>query len=296
MGAKLLKEAAKFEAIGAPQGPYLMTVEDALRRYIRTHRRSPLMQLAGRAAERFLNAWFNVGFYEFSENGEAFVLQCLAEWAGGRQLRLWDVGAHKGGYALEAHKILPNAEITSFEIIPVLADRLATKSAEASWLRVLPVGLSDRVGVVPVAFNGRYDTTSSINPFLAGDLFAHDEVQFIEGHITTVDKLISSGTPAPDMIKIDVEGHEAAVIDGAQVLLTSDHAPALVQFEYGATWIAASRTLYNVQAKLEAAGYSVGRLFPRHVEFKGYEVADETFRMGNMVATRVPELKRLLES
>jgi hypothetical protein len=92
-----------------------------------------------------------------------------------------------------------------------------------------------------------------------------------------------------------VEGHEAAVIEGGLDLLSQANAPAMIQFEYGDTWLPAARTLGDVQSLLEERGYSVGRLFPDHVAFKAYEYTDDHFRMGNMIAVRDERLKLMLQ-
>jgi hypothetical protein len=44
----------------------------------------------------------------------------------------------------------------------------------------------------------------------------------------------------------------------------------------------------------EPLGYAVGRLFPNHVAFKGYEYSDDNFRMGNLIAAKDPQLKKRL--
>jgi hypothetical protein len=106
--------------------------------------------------------------------------------------------------------------------------------------------------------------------------------------------MIAGGVTPPTYIKNDVEGQEAAVLDGARALLQSVDAPIAIQFEYGDTWIPACKTLHGVQSKLEAAGYSVGRLYPRHAEFKAYSFREEKFRMGNMVAVRDDALRKSL--
>ena len=96
------------------------------------------------------------------------------------------------------------------------------------------------------------------------------------------------------LLKIDTEGHEAAVLRGCAGLLAGPGAPAMIQLEYGDTWIPARESLYAVQPWLESFGYSIGRLFPDRVAFKHWERGDDHFRMGNMVAVRDEELQALL--
>ncbi len=102
----------------------------------------------------------------------------------------------------------------------------------------------------------------------------------------TVDTMIAEALFAPALFKIDTEGHDAAVLRGANRLLGSDQAPAMIQFEYGNTWLPAGETLERTQDLLEQHGYKVGRLYPNHVGFKRYEYNDDQFRMGNVVAVK----------
>lgn len=268
--------------------------EEWLRRQIRNHHRTPPVRIAARAAERFLNAWYNTGHFDFDRNGEAFLLKCIGSRFRDVALEVWDVGAHEGEYALCAHEMLPASRVTSFEILPNVAAKIRNRSFSADWFTLRTTGLSDQPGQVTVTSNPDFGTTSSINPRFGDGWFEHGHVETVTCDVTTIDTLVSQGVAPPDFLKIDVEGHEAAVLDGARALLQSPDAPAIIQFEYGDTWIPAGKTLYDIQTKLEAAGYSVGRLYPKHIGFKTYSFQDEKFRMGNMVAVRDEGLRKLL--
>lgn len=270
-----------------------MLLEEYVRTAIRTSRRSPPARLAARLAERYLNAWHNTGFFDFDRNGEAYLLRTFASTVGSRPVTVWDVGAHAGQYAAAIHARLPHAHVTSFEILPPIAVALRERNFDPAWFTLRAIGLSDAPGSVEVSWNRLHDQCNAITP-RPGEWFDHGEVEQIVCEVSTIDLLIEQGAAPPNFLKIDVEGHDAAVLDGAQALLASDHAPKLIQFEYGDTWIPSGRTLFDVQTKLHRYGYAVGRLYPDHVGFKEYAFADERYRMGNMVATRDPELRTLL--
>ncbi len=262
-----------------------------LKRTIAENRRSGVVRSMAGLAQRFLNAYHYTGEYAFASNGEKFALSCFAE-AHGPLAVIWDVGAHLGEYALEAHDVMPGARIVSFEIIPEIAAQLKTRIT-GDWFELHEIGLSDREGHVDVAWNKKQDTTNAVMPFAYEHLDLSD-VQPRRCPITTIDRLIAGGQPPPDVLKIDVEGHEAAVLGGAGRLLAGDKAPAMIQFEYGGTWIPSSATLYATQQFLQGFGYAVGRLYPDHVAFKTYNWKDEHFRMGNMIAARGARLQQLL--
>lgn len=258
---------------------------------VNNRRRAPIVR-ASRAAARFLNAYHNTGEYDFESNGEAFALRVFARIAPEDPV-VWDVGAHHGEYSEAVREMLPRARVVSFEILPPIAEKLRQRLC-ASDCEVLNMGLSDSVGAVDVVWNKRSDTTNSIAPLKESEFFDHDNLETVSCPVSTVDHLVKEGRPAPHFLKIDVEGHEAAVLRGAQGLLDGPEAPLMIQFEYGSTWIAGGELLYHTQARLERAGYHVGRLFPDHVEFKQFTWQDEHFRMGNYIAVRSKELMDLL--
>ncbi|GGI67608.1 nodulation protein noeI- methyltransferase [Polymorphobacter multimanifer] len=264
-----------------------------LKRRIVENRRSAIVRYVAGLSRRFLNAYHYTGEYAFATNGEKFALSRFAQAHGSKAI-IWDVGAHLGEYALEAHDVMPEARIVSFEIIPEIAAQLKTRITE-DWFELHEIGLSNAMGNIEVSWNRKQDTTNAVVPFAYEHLDLSD-VQRRQCPITTIDRLIAEGHPPPDVLKIDVEGHEAAVLNGAGKLLASDNAPTMIQFEYGGTWIPSSATLYAAQACLEGFGYAVGRLYPDHVAFKRYSWQDEHFRMGNMIAARGARLRKLLSN
>lgn len=266
-------------------------MESLIKSWIVQNRRSWPVSTSARLARRFLNAYYNTGQYDFNTNGESYALRTFARIAGKNPV-IWDVGAHYGEYAQQAHEILPAASIISFEILPPIANQMR-KSVEGEWLELIELRLSDSEGTVEIVWNKRSDASNAIS-HLNNEFFSHNDLERVACQVTTADALIATGTPRPDFLKIDVEGHEPAVLRGARDLLNSDQPPVMIQFEYGQTWIAGSGLLHNCQTFLEDAGYKVGRLFPNHVEFKDYAWDDEHFRMGNMIAIRDHSLAEIL--
>jgi FkbM family methyltransferase len=266
----------------------------ALRQAIRRNRRSAPVRLLASAAEKYLRAYHNDAFFEFDKNGERFALSTFARWNGSAETVVWDVGAHDGEWAETAHAMIPAARVTSFEILPPIADRLRARNLDPLWFTLENVGLSDQEGEVEISWNRTHDSTNAITPRAGSRWFEGADVEQVSCRTTTIDRYLATGKAPPRLLKIDTEGHDAAVLDGASGLLSGPDAPAMIQFEYGETWLPARRTLGEVQDRLEGFGYAVGRLFPGHVEFKPYVLADDHFRMGNMIATKNDDLKRAL--
>jgi FkbM family methyltransferase len=257
--------------------------------------RDPANLARAKEASAFLRTFWNEDNWDFATNGEELVLRSFARWhadqAGG-PVEVWDVGAHAGEWAEAAHALLPEAQVTSFELVPELAADLVVQTADRPWHTAVASGLSDAEGTVAVSVTT--STTTAIEPRV-GTKFYRESDPVVECPITTGDAhLARTGATPPTLLKIDTEGHEAAVLRGCHGLLGRADGPALIQLEYGDTWIPAGASLFRVQRELEALGYAVGRLFPDHVAFKTWERGDDHFRMGNMVAVRDDALRALL--
>lgn len=259
------------------------------RQFIRQRRRAAPLKLLATLSEKYLRAWYNDGFFVFDRNGESFAIRAFAQWNKGAPVSIWDVGAHEGEWAREIHSLIPGAQVVSFEILKPIAERIPP----ADWLQIENLGMSDREGEVSVMWNHSFDSTNSITPRMTNQWFEGANLEEMTCRVSTID-LYRSGKTPPALLKIDTEGHEKAVLDGARGLLSGPDAPVMIQFEYGDTWLMSGSTLHYVQTLLESYGYSVGRLFPDHVQFKAYDCADDHFRMGNMIAVKDGRLKAML--
>lgn len=138
----------------------------------------------------------------------------------------YDVGAHIGSYALPAARA--GAQVIAFEPDPENASRLRA--------HVHRNQLQDGIQVVQAAVWSRHQGNISFRrglPRSQGGVSWQDHHpilasgEVIEVQVCSLDDFVRSGAPAPNIIKIDVEGAESEVLKGASdVLLT--HRPALI--------------------------------------------------------------------
>jgi FkbM family methyltransferase len=151
---------------------------------------------------------------------EIALLSVLAD----RQGTFVDAGANKGVYSYGALKHF--AAVVAIEPHPHLSRRL--KRLLKGKGKVLPVALSDSVGLarlhIPVEAGGDVHSRSSLEV----DANAGLEQREIEVERTTLDEL---GLRMVSLIKIDVEGHELAVLKGATNLLRSQAPVCIVECE-----------------------------------------------------------------
>jgi len=117
----------------------------------------------------------------------------------------FDVGAHVGLISFQTLAARPAAQIHAFEPHPVVAGRYESNNAlNGGTAQLSRVGLSDRPGSLP------YDTsTYAIGG--AGDA---------EIPVLTLDRYVADhGVRTVHILKVDVEGHELAVLQGARAAL-----------------------------------------------------------------------------
>jgi FkbM family methyltransferase len=175
----------------------------------------------------------------------------------------WDIGANIGAISLpllRKHSGLtsilfePSAEVAgrlirNLSINPDLHDRV----------KLMNVALSDSEGLTEF-----YVSNEPFNSGTAGLGFSHNRFRFpVNVQAYTGDGLIAAGKcPAPDLIKIDVEGFEINVFKGLKQTLAK-HRPPIV-FEHSLYRLKErGSSVDEVSGFLESLGYTVLRLSDR---------------------------------
>lgn len=137
-----------------------------------------------------------------------------------------DIGAHTGLYTLLACAANPRAHVVAFEPVPELFRRLAAQVKLNGWeqrCRLLDRAVSDESGSAQLHLpHGALPTSASLN--LEG--FRGCDGALIPVELTTVDA-VCADEETVDLVKIDVEGFEDAVLRGMQRTL-SRFRPAIV--------------------------------------------------------------------
>lgn len=146
----------------------------------------------------------------------------------------WDVGANLGFYSWLVRQHPSIQHLVLFEPDPTNFD-LITKTIRKNGVlncRPMNLALSDVDGHALFLVDRASGATGSLgsvsnanNPHsLQYDCRMHET---ISSRTATVDSLISEGLPAPDLMKIDVEGAEHLVLAGAEACLNQTR-PALI--------------------------------------------------------------------
>ncbi len=139
-----------------------------------------------------------------------------------------DVGAHEGDFSDLYLKYAPLGVHFAFEPLPVLYHRLHKKYQKINNLHVFPYALSNFKGQVPFHYVTSHPAYSGIKKRNFDK--KSERYSLIDVKADTLDNIIPAHQPV-SFIKIDVEGGEMDVMEGAQRILANHH--PLVVFEFG---------------------------------------------------------------
>lgn len=152
-----------------------------------------------------------------------------ALWDGFDGLVGWDIGANCGQSLREM--TIRFAQVVAFEPAQECQPYL-TAWAQRANVTILDCAVSDNDGVVTLAaLPDKIDTGQLVTPGTHGMEWSPDVPAALARAVPcrTVDSLTEE-LPAPDFMKIDVEGHELRVLTGAWYTLTDYHPDLLIEF------------------------------------------------------------------
>ncbi|HEY2807599.1 MAG TPA: FkbM family methyltransferase [Steroidobacteraceae bacterium] len=150
--------------------------------------------------------------------------QELLPWACDRRQLSLDVGAAQGTYL--AHLLLYSAGVIAFEPRPEAAGRLRAQFGGTAHTRLEQVALSDASGTAEIRIPAQRPMRGTIAP--SNLLQGAREVQ---SHTVPCARLDDYRLAPVGFIKIDVEGHERAVLAGARDTVGRNRPIALVEAE-----------------------------------------------------------------
>jgi FkbM family methyltransferase len=136
-----------------------------------------------------------------------------------------DVGANKGSYLPWLSRAVPAGKVAAFEPQPRLAEYLKVMCAACSLENVVinAAAVSEANGEMPLFIPGPDDSPGAS---LEKTIDRREECRTIQVPVFSLDRYFENDPARIGAIKIDVEGHELAVLRGAERILR-EYAPLL---------------------------------------------------------------------
>ena len=218
-----------------------------------------------------MNAGENVG--DMTINGEQRFIHACA----GRCEVLFDVGAHHGEWTRHVLGANPAAQLHCFEPVAASFEELQANGFPPQVV-CNPFGLSDASG------ERRIDAASSSLHRVGAEAEAGAGVNGDSVRLETLDAYCAeAGVERIDLLKVDVEGHELAVLHGAREMIEAGGIRR-IQFEYGPFNIDSRVLLRDLFDFLAAYDYDLFLVTPRRLVAVEYRRELENFCYKNFVA------------
>jgi FkbM family methyltransferase len=208
-------------------------------------------------ARRHLRASALRGTSAESLGANADTHELLALLVGNPPAVIYDIGGHHGRWTLLAKAHFPRADIHAFEPLPAHGDVFLENTRGLDNVTLHRIGLSNHPGDRTMEVPLQSDSASLLVP--AADLeiiYGVKKGSRTTVPVTTLDQWRESGNhPAPELIKLDIQGGELDALVGAENCLISAQA-VLIEVSF--------RTFYQGQP-------GAGELFS-HLESRGFRL------------------------
>lgn len=128
-------------------------------------------------------------------------------------LVIYDIGAHKGTWSKQCLRFFPVASYFLFEPQQELMEDIRKNVGEGPNIRIYSLGIGDTDTTLNFTLHNRKDSRSFKYSNVEADRFGYKQIPL---PIARLDTLIEKEQlPVPDILKIDAEGLDIKVINGA---------------------------------------------------------------------------------
>ena len=199
---------------------------------------------------------------------------------------VFDVGGNKGAYTNAICSAIPNAEVFVFEPHPKTFQVLKKNTGNIGRIKYFNVGLSDSNGEMELYDyrGGEGSEHASLNKEVFSTVH-ESETESYTVKITTIDSVVESeGVSSIDLLKIDVEGNELMVLEGAKKIIEHKQIK-IIQFEF-TQLNSTTRLFFKDFYSFLSPGYKIYRLLPNDLlEIDRYNATlHEIFGYQNFIA------------
>ena len=217
----------------------------------------------------------------------------ITDWAGrkkGEKPVIFDVGANEGDTTQQFLNVIPAAQCHLFEPNPKTFARLSRRYEGLGNVRLNQKGVGNQAGQITLHdFDGPGSERASFLPETFTDLLHTQaaKLKSVDVEVVTLDDYAQAGGVAHvDFLKIDAEGFERFILEGAKNLLAAGRI-GVIQLEMNEHNVISNFNVYGLKKML--AGYDIYRILPSALEpistrARDYLPAQDVPRYCNLVA------------
>jgi FkbM family methyltransferase len=196
-----------------------------------------------------------------------------------------DVGANLGNWSADLLDEIPSAEVIVFEPSKEAFEHLRDRFSGKTSIQCANVALGKENATVTLFADKSASGLGSLTKRRVGhfgiDFSYQENIQLF-----TLDTWLENNGNGrqPNILKMDVEGHELDVLKGATKALVNI---SIIQFEFGGSNIDTRTYFQDFWYFFSDLGFDLYRLGPRKpLRITNYSEHDETFRPTNYIAVR----------
>ena len=178
-------------------------------------------------------------------------------FAGKPEFAFLDVGSHRGEMTSALLSQFPQAKAILFEPTPENYEFLKTRFSQNQAIQIFNCALSDIEGTSQFYVAADSATNSLLNP-------SHSSANQIQVSIQTLDHIAkTSGFEAIDFIKIDTQGNDLKVLQGA-IETIKRHAPAILVESIFINLYQGQCSYYDIFSLMQSHEYALAGIYNAH--------------------------------
>lgn len=224
---------------------------------------------------------------DYQHNGESEAIRAVCSMIPSQSAVLFDVGANQGNFTnhiLEAWQGM-TYDLYAFEPSKRTFELLQKSVRETTYVHLVNKGFGEKPGHVKLFSDKEGSGLASVYP---RDL-SHRKITFTEHEtieLTTLDIFCEQNMiPLIDFLKLDVEGHELAVLRGGKKMIEGGRV-SIIQFEFGGCNID-SRTFFRDYYDFFKRDFNLFRILSNGLQpIDSYSEKLEIFQSANYLAVQ----------
>ncbi|WP_165759895.1 FkbM family methyltransferase [Falsiruegeria litorea] len=169
---------------------------------------------------------------------------------------IFDVGFHDGESSSELLAVRPNARVHAFDPSRFAKSAHDTRFGDDARVSFHNMAISDAPGVLTF-----YDYENMCNSLAPRKDDLDQTAQTYDVPVSTLDSVCAKeGIASINFLKIDAEGYDLNVIEGARGLLENQSID-IIMFEFASGWAATKRYLWEADALCKDVPYKMFHMF-----------------------------------